>query len=75
MTSTDTDRERIDNLNEKCRLLQTDINELTSEIIEMELSREILINELKQARRELYREFAKIQKSLNDSDSNKNTVS
>lgn len=59
-------RNKIDKLKETCKLLELDIQELTSEIIEQELSRETLIKELKSARRQLYREFEKIQGGLSD---------
>lgn len=69
-----TDREKLDDLLEKCKLLEIDIAELTSEIIEFEIARDTLINELKGARKELYKAFKKIQVHLNDSDAEKNTV-
>lgn len=60
------DKERIEKLTTQCKLLETDIQELTSEIIESELSREQLILKLKNVRRQLYKEFEKIQEQLND---------
>lgn len=69
------DREKVERLRETCRLLEIDIQELTSEIIESELSREKLIEELKNVRRQLYREFERVQESLNDLDINKNSES
>lgn len=74
MTSANTDREKLDELRETCRLLEIDITELTSEIIELELSRDTLIKELKGARKVLYKAFAKLQQNLNDSDPDKNAV-
>lgn len=75
MTSTNTDREKLDELHETCRLLEIDIAELTSEIIELELARDTLLKELKGARKVLYGAFVELQKNLNDSDPDKNTVS
>lgn len=66
MANTDPTKERIEKLSATCKLLESDIQELTSEIVESELSREQLILELKNARRELYKEFEKIQEQLND---------
>lgn len=57
---TSEDKGRIEKLNTTCKLLEADIQNLTSEIIESELSREQLILELKNARRQLYKEFEKI---------------
>lgn len=68
MTNTDPTRARIEKLSAACKLLETDILELTNEIIESELSREQLFTELRNTRRELYKEFEKIQQQLNDSD-------
>lgn len=56
------ERSRIEKLSEKCKLLEEDIKHLTSEIIELELSREQLLLELKNIRRELHKEFEKFQK-------------
>lgn len=47
-------------LKKKCRLLEIDIFEITSEIIELEISRETLIGELKKHRKALYEEFEKM---------------
>lgn len=74
MTSANTDRVKLDELRETCRLLEIDTTELTSEIIELELSRDTLIKELKGARKVLYKAFAKLQQNLNDSDPDKNAV-
>lgn len=68
MTNTNPTREKIEKLSTSCKLLESDIQELTNEIIESELSREQLISELKNARRQLYKEFEKIQEQLNDLD-------
>lgn len=62
--------EKLEELKEACRLLEIDIQELISEIIELELSRENLIEELKNFRRELYQEFKNLNKN-NSSDANK----
>lgn len=67
---TSEDKGRIEKLNTTCKLLEADIQNLTSEIIESELSREQLILELKNARRQLYREFEKIREGLSDIDLN-----
>lgn len=48
--------DKINKLRETCRRLEIDIQELTSEIIESQLSLENLLEELKIARRELYSE-------------------
>lgn len=74
MTSTDANRKNLDRLHETCRLLEIDIAEITSEIIELEISRDTLIKELTSARKVLYKEFEKIQQYLNDLDPDKNTV-
>lgn len=52
--------EKISKLKKTCELLEIDIKEITSEIIELEISRETLTNELKEARKALYAEIAKI---------------
>lgn len=75
MTSTNTDREKLDKLHETCRFLEIDIAELTSEIIELELARDTLLKELKGTRKVLYEAFVELQKNLNDSDPDKNNVS
>lgn len=67
---TSEDKGRIEKLNTTCKLLEADIQNLTSEIIESELSREQLILELKNARRQLYKEFEKIREGLSDIDLN-----
>lgn len=74
MTSVNIDRKKLDELHETCRLLEIDIAELTSEIIEFELARDTLIKELKGARKVLYKAFKKLQQNLNDSDPDKNAV-
>lgn len=56
---------KIGKLKETCRLLEMDIQEITSEIIELQLSLENLIGELKIARRELYIELGKFNNLLN----------
>lgn len=68
MSTTNIDSEKIRKLRETCQLLEIDIQEVTSEIIELRLSREKLIKQLEKARRQLYHEFEKIQENLNDSD-------
>lgn len=69
--------DRIGKLGEKCKLLEESIKHLTSEIIELELSRERLFLELKNfelsreqlllklknIRRQLHEEFEKIPRS------------
>lgn len=59
--------EKINSLKETCRLLETDIQELTSEIIELEISRENLTEELKKARKTLYKEIEKNEQDKNKS--------
>lgn len=54
-------RDRIEKLSEKCKLLEEDIKHQTSEIIELELSREYSLLELKNIRRQLHKEFEKVQ--------------
>lgn len=72
---TSNERDKLKKLSETCKLLELDIQELTSEIIESELSREQLISELKKARRQLYKEFEKIQETLSDSNVNTSDTS
>lgn len=54
---------KFEKLRKTCRLLELDIQETTNEIIELELSRENLIKELKNSRRKLYIEIAKLMES------------
>lgn len=58
----ETDKEKIENLRNICHSLEVDIQETNSEIFELEISRDTLIEKLKEARRELYKEFERIQK-------------
>lgn len=55
--------EKISNLKKKCQLLEKDIAEIISEIIELGISREQIIDELKKVRKELYMEIGKIEKT------------
>ena len=58
--------DRIEKLSEKCKLLEEDIKHQTSEIIELELSREYSLLELKNIRRQLHKEFANLQENNKD---------
>lgn len=66
MKMSNIDSDNIKKLSDTCKLLEAEIQDLTSEIIESELSREQLIKELKKARRLLYQEFEKLQEDLSD---------
>lgn len=59
--------EKIKQLKETCGLLEIDIQEIISEIIELEISRETLIEELKKTRKALYKEIEKIEQVKNKS--------
>lgn len=48
---------KIQQLKEICRQLETDIQETISEIVELLISRDKLIEELKEARKQLYEEY------------------
>lgn len=52
--------EEVNKLRKTCQLLETDIKEVISEIVELEISRETLIEELKEARKALYKAIEKI---------------
>lgn len=51
--------EKIEKLKKTCRLIEIDIHEIISEIVELQITRETLTEELKEARKALYKEIAK----------------
>lgn len=54
------ERDRVENLSERCKVVEENIKHLTSEIIELELSREQLLCELKNIRRELHEKLQEV---------------
>lgn len=60
------ERDRIEKLSEKCKLLEEDIKHQTSEILELELSREYSLLKLKNIRRQLHKEFENLQENNNN---------
>lgn len=53
-------------LKKTCQMLEIDIKEITNEIIELQLAREGLIDELRKKRRKLYRKVKKMEKRMSE---------